>query len=214
MIGISKNTINLFLLLTLCLVVNSCQGQSPIVQPPSDNYDEVQRTKEFDEIYYVLLSYFEEEKGEISDYCLYFTRTMIVKWEDHPNTIGHAGYKPGKNWCRIILDDRLSGWQLITVMTHEMAHIIYWCYTPPKERSEKIHGDDTVWANGGGDFDVSKFCKDPSIEIGKIKKDSILFKAAFELVCLDHNELMGWTRSEGRQTDMKIHEDSGVPEQQ
>lgn len=192
-----------FGLVCLFVALTSC---APIGPGQYDEvYEEVSRTKEFDEIYYVLLDYFEEEKGEMSDHCVSFTRTMIVKWEDHPNDIGHAGYKPAKNWCRIILDDRLRGWRLITIITHEMTHILYWCHFPPNERSEKIHGDPTVWANGGGDFNISKFCKDPDMEMGEVKKDSILFKTAFELVCGDHPELMKWTKSEGRQTDMMIH---------
>jgi hypothetical protein len=198
------NKINLFVISILFIISSSCGGGSQTVYP------EIERTEEFDEIYYVLLDYFEEEKGELSDYCIWFTRNMDVKWLDHPNTIGHAGSKPGKDWCGIFLDDRLRGWQLITVITHEMAHIFYWCHIPQEEWTEKQHGDKTVWANGGGDFDVSKFCDDPNIEIDNIKKDSILFKTAFELVCLNHKELMKWTKSEGRRTDMRIYQDSGI----
>lgn len=196
--------INLFAISILLVVSSSCAGKISTVYP------EIERTEEFDEIYYVLLDYFEEEKGELSDYCIWFTRNMHVEWLDNPGHIGHAGSKPAKEWCAIFLDDRLRGWKLITVMTHEITHILYWCHIPKKEWEEKIHSDGTVWANGGGDFDISKFCDDPSVEIGNIKKDSILFKAAFELVCLNHNELMKWAKSKGRQTDMRIHEDSGV----
>jgi len=194
--------INLFVVSIICIVSISCVGKPPTVYP------EVERTKEFDEIYYVLLDYFETEKGELSDYCIWFTRDTIIEWRDHPNKIGHAGSKPAKKWSRIILDDRLRGWQFITVILHEMIHLIYWCHIPQDEWTEKSHGDSTVWANGGGDFDITKFCKDISVEIGNIKKDSVLFKAAYELVCLDHDALIEWAKTEDVISDMRVQENN------
>lgn len=186
----------------LCTAVEPYQGCA--------HYGEVERTEEFDEIYYTLLGYFEEEKGELSDYCIWHTRNMNVTWKYKPDHIGHSGSKPRKKWCGISLDDRLRGSRMIGVMLHEMTHILYWCHIPKEEWTEKAHGDDMVWANGGGDFEISKFCDDPSIEIGKVKKDTILFKAAFELACSgNHPELMEWSRSEDRRTDMRFHGGKG-----